>query len=130
MKNYLKLKNKVWAKKHKRCRKCKTDESPHEGKGLCRKCYDLSRKKTDSYKRKVKNYRKRRKYGRFLNSVKNNNGKWAKLVKEKKLIQMRFNDELIYVPIKINLRDKLYFADKYTDFKKYLEKYGTNNFET
>ena len=117
----------MWARKHKKCLKCGRNDIRHEGNGLCRKCYDLSRKNTDSYNRKVKNYRKKRKYGRFLNSIKNNNGKWANLVKKKKLIQMRFEGEIINTPISKNIDID---QEEYVDFKKYLEKYGTNNLET
>lgn len=38
-----------WSREYKMCKKCKTSRFPHEGKGLCKKCYSRKNKYANRY---------------------------------------------------------------------------------
>jgi len=48
-----------WSKKYDCCQSCGTTETPHHGKGLCRKCYREKFHKTPEYREKDRQRRRR-----------------------------------------------------------------------
>lgn len=76
---------KKWAYKYDSCKDCGSTEHPHEGKGLCKRCY------------KKNHYKYKEKIHRFYKFYKNKKRIYAKQLKGK-FVRMRFRDGLIPTP--------------------------------
>ena len=48
---------KKWSRKYYKCTKCKTNDVPHRGRGLCLLCYDKKRKKNTKSRATQARYR-------------------------------------------------------------------------
>lgn len=114
-----------WSHQYKKCRLCGTVEIKHCGKGFCRKCYEIYKKRTDP----EKHYRQKRESGKkYQDKLYKEGGEVLERRRERGRVhantdRCKKNRKIYYQKNKeeLSIKNKEYYQRKKKD-KEYMEK--------